>query len=84
MDKAIENWVRVTTLDPENIIAHSRLALAHERLGHKPQAVTEYIAVASLVQRTGNAEIFIMKPDGSDVRQLTDNPEPDWQPRWGR
>jgi len=35
-------------------------------------------------QRTGNAEIFIMKPDGSDVRQLTENPEPDWQPRWGR
>jgi tetratricopeptide (TPR) repeat protein len=56
VDKAIENWVRVTTLDPENIIAHSRLALAHERLDHKPQAVIEYIAVASLIQRTGNAE----------------------------
>jgi tetratricopeptide (TPR) repeat protein len=56
VDKAIENWVRVTTLDPENVIAHSRLALAHERLDHKPQAVTEYIAVASLIQRTGNAE----------------------------
>jgi Tol biopolymer transport system component len=40
--------------------------------------------VAFNSQRTGNAEIFIMKPDGSDVRQLTDNPEPDWQPRWGR
>jgi roadblock/LC7 domain-containing protein len=35
-------------------------------------------------QRTGNAEIFIMRPDGSDVRQLTDDPDPDWQPRWGR
>ena len=56
VDKAIENWVRVTTLDPEHILAHSRLALAHERLGHKPQAVMEYIAVASLVQRTGNAQ----------------------------
>jgi tetratricopeptide (TPR) repeat protein len=56
VDKAIENWVRVTTLDPDHIIAHSRLALAHERLDHKPQAVTEYIAVASLVQRTGNME----------------------------
>ena len=56
VDKAIENWVRVTTLDPENVLAHSRLALAHERLGHKPQAVTEYIAVASLIQRTGNVE----------------------------
>ncbi len=56
VDKAIENWVRVTSLDPENVVAHSRLALAHEKLGHKPQAVMEYIAVASLVQRTGNVE----------------------------
>jgi len=56
VDKAIENWVRVASLDPEHILAHSRLALAHERLGHKPQAVTEYINVASLVQRTGNME----------------------------
>jgi len=56
IDKAIENWVRVTTLDPEHALAHSRLALAHERLGHKAQAVAEYIAVASIVQRTGNMD----------------------------
>ncbi|MGE5461768.1 MAG: tetratricopeptide repeat protein [Syntrophothermus sp.] len=56
IDKAIENWVHVTTLDPEHLLAHSRLALAHEKLGHKVQAVTEYISVASLVQRTGNME----------------------------
>jgi tetratricopeptide (TPR) repeat protein len=56
VDKAIENWVRVTSLNPEHMPAHSRLALAHERLGHKTQAVAEYIAVASLVQRTGNME----------------------------
>ena len=35
VDKAIENWVRVTMLDPDHVLAHSRLALAHERLGHK-------------------------------------------------
>jgi len=56
IDKAIENWVRVTSLEPEHVLAHSRLALAHERLDHKPQAVAEYIAVASLIQRTGNVE----------------------------
>ncbi|HXF84921.1 MAG TPA: tetratricopeptide repeat protein [Anaerolineales bacterium] len=56
VDKAIENWVRVTTLDPEHILAHSRLALAHERLNHKQQAVTEYLAVASLLQRAGNLQ----------------------------
>ena len=56
MDKAIENWVRVTSLNPEHLLSHSRLALVHEKLGHKAQAVAEYIAVASLVQRTGNME----------------------------
>lgn len=56
VDKAIENWVRVTSLNPEHMLARSRLALAHERLGHKVQAVAEYLALASLVQRTGNLE----------------------------
>lgn len=56
VDKAIENWVRVTSLNPEHMLAHSRLALAHEKMGHKVQAVAEYIALASLVQRTGNME----------------------------
>jgi len=31
-----------------------------------------------------DAEIFIMRPDGSDVRQVTFNERPDWQPRWGQ
>jgi len=77
VDKAIENWVRVTSLDPEHVLAHSRLALAHERLGHKPQAVTEYIAVASLIQRTGNLEkttelvnkALQLIPDSAEAKQ---------------
>ena len=55
-EKAIENWVRVTNLNPENPIAHSRLAQVHERLGHAQQAVTEYLAIASILQRGGNAD----------------------------
>lgn len=55
-EKAIENWVRVTSINPENAIAHSRLAQVHERLGYKQQAVTEYLALASIIQRAGNAE----------------------------
>ncbi len=55
-DKALENWVRVTNLSPEHAIAHSRLAQVHERLGHTQQAVIEYLAIASIVQRSGNAE----------------------------
>lgn len=35
--------------------------------------------------RNGNqSDIFIMNADGSDQRQLTTDPEPDWQPRWER
>jgi len=56
VDKAIENWLRVTQLDPENTIAHSRLALVHEKLGHTQPAVTEYLAIASLLQRAGQAD----------------------------
>jgi len=55
-EKAVENWVRITNLNPDHAVAHSRLAQVHEKLGHLQQAVTEYLAVASLVQRSGNLE----------------------------
>jgi tetratricopeptide (TPR) repeat protein len=55
-EKALENWVRVTNVNPENAIAHSRLAQVHEKLGHVQQAVVEYLAIASIIQRAGNAE----------------------------
>jgi len=77
IDKAMENWVHVTMLDPEHLLAHSRLALAHEKLGHKAQAVTEYIAVASLVQRTGNMQktlelinrALAINPESAEAKQ---------------
>ena len=56
VEKAIENWSRVTQLKPENILAHSRLALVHERLRQPKQAVTEYLALASLMQRSGKLD----------------------------
>jgi tetratricopeptide (TPR) repeat protein len=55
-EKAVENWVRVTNINPENAIAHSRLAQVHEKLGHAQQAVVEYLAIASIIQRAGNME----------------------------
>ena len=55
-EKALTNWERVTRLDPEHITAHSYLAMVHERLGHTQRASTEYLMMASLVQRTGNSE----------------------------
>jgi TolB protein len=41
----------------------------------------QWIAFNSL--RNGNqADLFIMRADGSSMRRITDNPEPDWQPQW--
>jgi tetratricopeptide (TPR) repeat protein len=54
--KAVECLARVTRTNPENLPAHSRLALIYERTGHKNQAVTEYLVVASLLQRRGEEE----------------------------
>jgi len=45
-------------------------------------AFTAYTNVAGKDQRS--CEIFIMRVDGSDVRQLTDNDYCDYQPRWGK
>ena len=56
VEKAIENWLRVTQISPENTQAHSNLALVHAKLGHTSQAVMEYLALASLLQRTGNVD----------------------------
>ena len=77
VEKAIENWVRVTTLNPDHVIAHSRLALTHERLGHTKPAVAEYLAVASLLQRAGNPEktaelinkALALSPESVEARQ---------------
>jgi tetratricopeptide (TPR) repeat protein len=56
VEKAIENWTRVTRLQPEHLKAHARLALVHERLGRGAQAIREYISVAALLQDIGQIE----------------------------
>jgi len=41
----------------------------------------QHIAYNSL-RNGGQADIYIIRADGTDERQLTDHPEPDWQPQW--
>ena len=41
----------------------------------------QWIAFNSL-RNNDQADIFIVRPDGTDLRQVTDSPEPDWQPQW--
>lgn len=41
----------------------------------------EYIAFNSL-RNNNQADLYIMRADGSEVKQVTNHPEPDWQPQW--
>ena len=41
----------------------------------------ELVAYNSL-RNGGQADIYVIRADGTDERQLTSNPEPDWQPQW--
>jgi len=54
VEKAIHSWSRVVALNPENMAAHTRLALVYERLGRTSEAMIEYISIASLLQFQGN------------------------------
>lgn len=55
-EKAIENWSHIVSMDPENLSAHSRLALIYERLGRKQQSIIELISFASLMQQRGETQ----------------------------
>jgi Tol biopolymer transport system component len=41
-----------------------------------------YIVYNSL-RNNNQADLYIMRADGHSTRQLTANPDPDWQPKWG-
>lgn len=77
VEKAIENWARVTRFNPENMTAHTRLALVYERTNRKPEAVKEYITVAALMQHAGDmvkasqavAYALQIQPDSVEARQ---------------
>jgi tetratricopeptide (TPR) repeat protein len=77
VDKAIENWLSVTRFNPEHINAHTRLAMTFERLGRKAESVREYLAVAAIMQHSGDASkaaqavsyALQLQPDSSEARQ---------------
>ena len=54
IEKAIESWEHITDLHPDSLTAHTRLAMIFERLGRKNEAVLEYLAAASQLQRNGD------------------------------
>jgi tetratricopeptide (TPR) repeat protein len=54
IEKAIDNWTRVLSLQPEHIAVRTKLAAVHERMGQREEAIAEYIACASIFQRSGD------------------------------
>jgi tetratricopeptide (TPR) repeat protein len=73
-DKAIDNWLAAARLVPENMVARSRLALAFERTGQVKQAVTEYLALAAIMQRARQPE-KAMQAVEQGIKILPDSPE---------
>jgi tetratricopeptide (TPR) repeat protein len=55
-EKAISCYERATSLDPMNLHARTRLALIFERMHKYDQAITEFLAAASILQRTGQLD----------------------------
>jgi Tol biopolymer transport system component len=39
--------------------------------------------VFNSLRNGGQADLYVMRADGHSMRRLTDNAEPDWQPKWG-
>lgn len=77
VEKAIDNWVRAISLQPENMMARTRLAMVFERMGRKNEAVREYLATAAIYQHSGNAPkaqqvveyCLQIHPDHQEARQ---------------
>jgi tetratricopeptide (TPR) repeat protein len=77
VEKAIENWSRAVVLNPASIVAHSRLAVVYERLRRIPQAVREYLHIASLMQHAGQMDKAVqvinralkLSPDNDEAAQ---------------
>jgi tetratricopeptide (TPR) repeat protein len=75
-EKAIDNWIRVLTFQPENIHVRTRLAAVYEKMGRRDEAVAEYISTASILQHSGDLTRAIkaveyaqrIMPDNQEVR----------------
>jgi tetratricopeptide (TPR) repeat protein len=76
VEKSIESWLHVITLDPDNLNARSRLAMIYDKLGKKNEASKEYLAAASIMQSVGDRQKAIqavryclqIAPDNLDVQ----------------
>lgn len=56
VNKGIDLWNHVISLNPEVLLAHSRLAMIYERLGRKAEAVKAYLLIAAVFQHHGDVQ----------------------------
>jgi Tol biopolymer transport system component len=62
--------------------AHTQLSFGGNNAAAAYSPDGQMIVFNSL--RNGDqADLYTMRADGHSIRQLTNNPEPDWQPQWG-
>ena len=54
--KAIENWTHIARLVPDDLATRSRLALTYERIGRTSDALSEYLSVAAILQKSGKLD----------------------------
>ncbi len=75
-ERALDNWKHVLSLYPEHLSTRQRMAAVYERLGRLEESVHEYIAVASLLQHSGDLTRAMksveyaarLKPDSQEAR----------------
>jgi TolB protein len=70
--------LRVVRVADGAVLARTDGAVIDEQPAWSPDG--SYLAFSS--NRDGNAEIYVMRRDGSRVLRLTEDPAADWLPRW--
>lgn len=55
-ERAIDNWSHIARLQPNNRSSRAKLAEVYDRLGRKREAVYEYLALASILQKEGKID----------------------------
>jgi tetratricopeptide (TPR) repeat protein len=53
-ERAISNFTHVLSLRPDHLHTRTRLAAIYDRMGRKTDAVSEYLAIASILQFNGD------------------------------
>jgi tetratricopeptide (TPR) repeat protein len=59
----MDDWLAAARLAPENLLARSRLALSFERTGRTLHALTEYMALAAILQKNNQRDKALQAVD---------------------